>query len=366
MYSYLILGGGSLVGRTLVQYLIQNKLAKEVRVVDRMLKETGYFSPSCLEALKQVEYIQGNLLNPEFVTKVFSKEEGGWDIVVNCALETKFGQPQEIYEDRILKSAINLAQESVNKKAKVFLQLSTYQVYSSKQNPSKETDKFKPKSTLAKFYVEAEEAQSKIEGLNMITLRPAIVYGPGDCQNLTPIFVLARVYQHLNEPMPLLWKKDFKLNTIHSLDAARAIHHTACWYIENNKSGLEYFNLVDEGNTDSAKIESILKDMFSITIESCNSVILSFIKANLDQFLDDANEKHLEPWSELLKEYGIFNSPLIPYMEKENINQIPSWLDGSRISEVTQFKCQVPAISKDLLKKILEEFREMKLWPGEV
>lgn len=67
-----------------------------------------------------------------------------------------------------------------------------------------------------------------------------------------------------------------------------------------------------------------------------------------------------------MEKHDIFNSPLIPYMEKDNIKQIPSWLDGSRISEVTQFKHAVPAISKDLLRKILEEFREMKLWPGDI
>lgn len=60
---------------------------------------------------------------------------------------------------------------------------------------------------------------------------------------------MARVYQYLKEPMPLLWKKEFKLNSIHAWDLARAIHHCGKWYITNNKSGVEIFNVVDEGNT---------------------------------------------------------------------------------------------------------------------
>lgn len=63
MYSILILGGASLAGRNLVNYLVENKLAERIRVVDRVLIETGYFSPRCLKNLKEVEYIQANLYN---------------------------------------------------------------------------------------------------------------------------------------------------------------------------------------------------------------------------------------------------------------------------------------------------------------
>ncbi|KAI9292080.1 NAD(P)-binding protein [Neoconidiobolus thromboides FSU 785] len=367
MYSYLILGGASLAGRNLVRYLVENGLAKRIRVIDRVLLETGYFSPSCLKAFNQVEYTQSNLNNKDAIKRAFQLEDGStWDIVINATLDVKRSQPKEIYEERIYNLSLDIANESIENKVKVLLMISSSQVYNTKKTPNKEDDELKGLSLYAQYIIKAEKEILNMKNLNCIILRPGLQYGPGDTLYIMPLLVLGKVYQHLKEPMPSFWKKDFKLNVIHVLDLARAIHHTVKWYIDEDKKGVEIFNVVDEGDTDSAKIQSIIMEIFGIRFESLNSVIINFFKSNLDQFLEDANDKHIEPWAELLKQHNIPNSPLIPYLDQEAVNLAPVWLDNTKIKKLTKFEVSIPKINADLLMEVLVEFQQMKLWPGKI
>ena len=61
MYSILVLGGATSIGREFIRYLIETQKIKKLRVIDKILIETGFFSSSCLEAFKMIEYVQANL-----------------------------------------------------------------------------------------------------------------------------------------------------------------------------------------------------------------------------------------------------------------------------------------------------------------
>lgn len=52
---------------------------------------------------------------------------------------------------------------------------------------------------------------------------------------------------------------------------------------------------------------------------------------NLESVVEDVNEKHLQPWSELLKAQGINNSPLTPYLDKELLKDNALSVDGSNV-----------------------------------
>jgi nucleoside-diphosphate-sugar epimerase len=62
--SVLVLGGVGFIGRNLVAYLVENNLAAEIRVVDKVLIQTAYFNKRFHAAFEKVEYMQGNLSNP--------------------------------------------------------------------------------------------------------------------------------------------------------------------------------------------------------------------------------------------------------------------------------------------------------------
>lgn len=97
--------------------------------------------------------------------------------------------------------------------------------------------------------------------LNLIIVRPAIVYGPGDISGisrnfyniffiyffkklLAPRLICGAVYKYLNETMEFLWDKELKINTVHVYDTVAALWHLAL----NGKVG-EVYNLADKNET---------------------------------------------------------------------------------------------------------------------
>ena len=104
MYSILVIGGGSIIGRNFIQHIInyESDIYKRIRVVDRMLLETGYFTKTVLKAFEKVEYIQGNLSNKsilkyqsfiEFIENIF---EDDWDVVYIFPPVLNYGQPEQV------------------------------------------------------------------------------------------------------------------------------------------------------------------------------------------------------------------------------------------------------------------------------
>ena len=40
---------------------------------------------------------------------------------------------------------------------------------------------------------------------------------------------------------------------------------------------------------------------------------------NIDDVVDEVNEKHMQPWGEVCQCDGVLNTPLTPYIEKVNV-----------------------------------------------
>lgn len=117
--------------------------------------------------------------------------------------------------------------------------------------------------------------------LNLVILRPAVVYGVGAMGGLSkssetvstrhstrflvltywrvvsssvflrvaPRLICGRVYKHLDKKMEFLWTENLSINTVHVNDVSRAIWHTANWYATNGKQGSVIFNLADTNST---------------------------------------------------------------------------------------------------------------------
>lgn len=64
--NVLVLGGIGFIGRNLVQYLVENNLANEIRVVDKCLVSTANLGVGHAEAFNapNVEVIQATLTTP--------------------------------------------------------------------------------------------------------------------------------------------------------------------------------------------------------------------------------------------------------------------------------------------------------------
>ncbi|KAG0168884.1 hypothetical protein DFQ28_010721 [Apophysomyces sp. BC1034] len=363
--TVLVLGGVGFIGRHFVDYLVRNDLVapSNIRVADKALPQTAYLSDSHKETFSKVEFKQSNLINPNSIHACFQREDGKeFDYVFNFAAETKYSQVPEVYQERIYQLSVNCAKEAAKRNIKIFVEMSTAEVYDSDQDASTESSKIKPWTIVAKHKYKAEEELKKMKGLNLLILRPAVVYDLA-----APRLIIGRIYKHLREEMKLLWSKDLKLNTVHVEDVTRATWHTANWYLKHGKTAdkVPVFNLADEENTDQEAINKQLQTIFGINTGYHGSVVSSFAKLNLDSVIEDINEKHLAPWAELLRKSEIHVSPLSPYLDEELLYNHALSVDGSKIERDTGFVYSVPKLTRQKLEEIIDYYRALNVWPKE-
>jgi hypothetical protein len=63
------------------------------------------------------------------VEKAFALDEGSWDWVVNLAAETKYGQTEEVYKEKVLDLSVKVATKAAELHVPKFIELSHAQVY---------------------------------------------------------------------------------------------------------------------------------------------------------------------------------------------------------------------------------------------
>jgi len=357
--NVLVLGGVGFIGRNFVKYLVDHNVANKIRVVDKVLPSIAFLGPDHQEAFNNpsVEFMQGNLTSADSVAKVFTLPEGKFNLVFNLAAETKYGQTEAVYAEKVLDLSVKVGTEAAKRQVERFIEVSTAQVYEAGKKSSKETDKVDPWTTLAKFEAKAEEELRKINGLNLIIVRPATVYGPGDINGLSPRIICGAVYKQLDEKMKFLWDEKLKINTVHVRDVSKAL-----WHVSQKGVLGAIYNLADKGDTDQGSFNDILSKIFGIETGYQGTIISNLAKVNLKAVAEDVNDKHLKPWSDLCKAAGILNTPLTPYLDQELLYNNSLSVDGAAI-ESTGFVYDVPKVDEGLIREQIEYFVKQKLFP---
>jgi len=363
--NFVVLGGLGFIGRNVVEYLVSNNLAGKIRVADKVLPDLAGLTEKQMKLFKGAEAVvdfkQANLARETMVNKVFDQTDFKIDYVINLAGETKYSQTEEVYKENIIDVSVTCGKAAAKAGVKRFIEVSTSQVYSGDKKASGEDDKTKPWTKLAHAKLQAEEELKKIQGLNLIIVRPAIVYGPGDVLGITPRIICAAVYKHLGETMEFLWDKDLKMHTVHVEDVCAAIHHLTT----HGNSG-EVFNLADSNDTDQGSINKLLENIFGIktgfmgTIKSklATSVAMKTVA-------ETANEKHLKPWSDLCKSKNITNTPLTPYLDEELLYNNAYAVDGSKITK-TGFAYKHPSLAEETLRQTIKGFITLGYFPADM
>lgn len=355
----LVLGGVGFVGRNFVKYLVDNDLASYIRVVDKVLPPTAFLGKPHQAAFddSRVEFMQGNLTNPTSIAKCFTVEGSKFNLVFNLACETKYSQTVEVYREKILDLKKKLAAEAVKQGVERFIDVSTAQIYEAGKKASKEDSSVKPWTGIAEFCLESEKELQGMAGLNLSILRPAVIYGPGDVNGLSPRLICGAVYKHLDEKMKFLWGADLRLNTVHVNDVCKAL-----WHVATRCPVGSVFNLADKGDTTQGTVNDFLEKLFHIKTGFLGSVVSNMAKLNMKNVTEEINDKHLKPWSELCKAHGITNTPLTPYLDQELLYNNSLSVDGSKI-ESTGFTYDVPQVTEALLREQAQYFIDQNLFP---
>eukprot|EP01120_Amphizonella_sp_Union-15-10_P001011 TRINITY_DN11076_c0_g1_i1.p1 TRINITY_DN11076_c0_g1~~TRINITY_DN11076_c0_g1_i1.p1 ORF type:complete len:362 (+),score=69.63 TRINITY_DN11076_c0_g1_i1:125-1210(+) len=352
--SILIFGGVGFIGRNLVQYLVENKLCKFIRVIDIRKPSTSWFGEVHKKAFEngKVEYIQGG--SPGSIKKCFA--DVSFDYVVNLAAETRYGEDPLLYEERVLGVTKIIAEEAQNHPIKKFIELSTAQVYEPHKKPATEESKLKPWTKIGEYKLKSEEFL-KTTKLPVVIIRAATVYGPGDTFGLMPRIIAGRVYKHMGKKLKCLWDADLRMNTVHVRDCCKAIWHL-CLKGEPGK----IYNLADKNDTDQAKVNAILESMFGIQTGYHSKLKSNLAKMHLQDAQSIANDKHLPPWTHILTKAGIEVTPLSPYIAPELLYNTSLSVDGSLI-EKTGFVYDYPKLTESLLREELDYAIQLKIFP---
>lgn len=358
----IILGGCGFVGRNLVSYLLSNNLVSAIRVIDKVPPQVAWLNSKHKEWFSHslVEFKSANLINPESCEKAFLANDGfsAWDYVINCACETKSGQTDPVYEEGILNLSSNCAKSAAKYGVKHYVEISSGNMYSSDKVPHAEEGCLEPWTFIARWKSRVESELKHIPNLRFSVLRPAIVYGLGDRNGLTPRLIIGAVYKQLGETMKLLWNADLKLNTVHVDDLCKAI-----WHVCGREDTLsQIYNVVDDGNTTQGLISEIVSNLFQINHDYWGNALSTIVKGDLSSVVEEVNDKHLAPWAKACRNDGIDNTPLSPYMSEELLYNKNLYLDGRKLKSCG-FTVSIPKLTKDNLSQIIRDYVEMKVFP---
>ncbi|CAH1118804.1 unnamed protein product [Phaedon cochleariae] len=356
----LVLGGCGFIGRNLVSYLVNENLVSLLRIVDKVPPQVAWLNTIHGEAFNNslVDFKSANLINPESCKNAFQTSDGStWDIVVNCAGETKSGQTDPVYNEGILKLSLNCANEAALQQVKHYVELSSGNMYSSEKLPHKEDGPVDPWTYVAKWKRQVEKKLAEMSELCYTILRLPKVYGLGDRTGLMPRIMAAAIYKHMGETMKLLWNSDMKINTVHVDDVCRAIWFVA---IRDDTNG-QIYNVVDDADSTQGTISCLLEEIFNVKIDYYGNLISAVV--DLTGAADDANDKHLAPWAAACRTDAILNTPLSPHMDGESLLHKHLRLDGGKLRGLG-FDLTVPQPTVHNLKVVLDDFVGMRIFPS--
>lgn len=362
MFFLICYTGCGFIGRHLLEYLIENNLASEIRVVDKIPSQLAWLNTQHTKSFQNpiVEFCSANLINPVSCKTAFAPAADGssWDFVINCAAETRYGQTDPIYKEGILKLSINCANESARQKVKRYIELSSGNMCSNEKTSQKEDCSKEPWTLLAKYKAKVEKELKEIPDLKYTILRLPVVYGRGDRKGLTPRILIASLYKDLNEPMKLLWTSSMKLNTVHVEDVVSSI-----WYLGNLETAInQTYNIVDDSNSTQGSISDILADLFNIKVDYWGVMMSSITKIDMSGVVEEINDKHMGPWAEFCSRDHIENTPLTPYMDEELLYHKHLNLDNSKLKS-SGYELRVPSLNREKIEEIINDFEIQGIFP---
>jgi len=138
----------------------------------------------------------------------------------------------------------------------------------------------------------------------------------------------------------------------------------AMWHCALNVPAGALYNLADKNDTNQEKINKILEAIFGISTGFYGSLVSNAARLDFKGIVEDVNDKHLKPWSEMCTAAGIASTPLTPYLDPELLYNNSFSIDGSAI-ESTGFKYTYPNVTEALVREMMQYYVEQKLFPVE-
>lgn len=185
-------------------------------------------------------------------------------VTVTYPLQTRVCQDPSTYRSRCRDLPILCAQIAARNKVPRFIEISTAYVYKSHTRTAPtESERPIPHGKVAMAKREAEIALLNMTDIEVIIVRPALVYGgSGDINGgvLLGRAVCAACYtdgsgkidcteERLPNEMTVMWDEHMKINTVHVFDLCRAL-----WLLYWEAGAKSIWNICDKSDTDQGKV----------------------------------------------------------------------------------------------------------------
>lgn len=331
-------------------------------MADKLLPQTSYMTNDMIQLFTKtanVKVIHSDLSKDHHIKKVFVDQGYDYEYIINLCGETRFGQSDNDYKLKCLETCKKcmIAATTNCKSLKMWIEVSTGQVYEPAKKPLDEKAKIAPFTKLADYRYQCEQLIEK-SGLPYVILRPSIVYGPGDKTGLTPRLVCAACYKYKREKMNFLWTKNLAINTVHVRDLCAAI-----WLCcTKGKSGSLY-NVSDDGNTTQGSLNPLIEKLFNIKCGFQNAGVNMVAKNSMDKVAAYSNDQHVPMWSDLTKEFNLGSSPLTPYIDQEILTKNYLCINGAKIKKELGFEYKYKQLDTPALQEVIDEFVKQDYLP---
>jgi len=127
------------------------------------------------------------------------------------------------------------------------------------------------------------------------------------------------------------------------------------------------FNIVDDSDTKLGELTQAISEAVGCQYGFAGTILSQFAKLNLDSVLEEANEHHLEPFSEMLDRSTppITSTPLTPQMPIDQLSNNHVALDGTKLETVVGWKPRYPKFEPRLIQEALTLWKcEVETWPN--
>jgi dTDP-glucose 4,6-dehydratase len=256
--KFLVTGGAGFIGSNFVERLISK--GESVRVLDKLTYAGNLKSIQGFIDQGQLDFFHGDICDPVVVREAMDSV----DVVVNFAAESHVDRSIESSAEFVKTNVLgteNLLAHALMLKTKVFIQISTDEVYGSIDNGSwKEDSPLKPNSPYSASKAAADLlaiSYYKTHGLDIRITRCCNNYGPRQLpEKLIPSFITKLMK---NEKVPLYGDGRNIREWIHVDDHCRAIDLV----VEEGKPG-EVYNIGSGFELENLELANLLLKVFNL------------------------------------------------------------------------------------------------------